>query len=203
MPNFSQMKVQWQQPPKCTKSCKTQGDFRSCVRLFLRLFVHFPPTFYALNWASETSNPPSQTKNPPSQALNLPSQASNQPSLTPLISPLRPQVGPLRPQISPLGPLISHPRPKVSYFWPQIGLIRPQIHPGTQERKSFFVPQDIVPFMAAALLPLTPIHNHGKQGNGYRWPHIATCYLFAKFPITTRRKMLNASHFHEKNGFKT
>ena len=24
-----------------------------------------------------------------------------------------------------------------------------------------------------ALLPLTPIHNHGKQGNGYRWPHIA------------------------------
>ena len=28
--------------------------------------------------------------------------------------------------------------------------------------------QDIVPFGAAALLPLTPIHNHSKQGNGYR-----------------------------------
>ena len=27
--------------------------------------------------------------------------------------------------------------------------------------------QDFVPFGAAALLPLTAIHNHAKQGNGY------------------------------------
>ena len=28
--------------------------------------------------------------------------------------------------------------------------------------------QDFVPFGAAALLPLTPIYNRAKQGNGYR-----------------------------------
>ena len=33
--------------------------------------------------------------------------------------------------------------------------------------------QDFVPFRAAALLPLSQFHNHAKQGNGYRWPHIA------------------------------
>ena len=38
----------------------------------------------------------------------------------------------------------------------------------TNERKSPCVLQDFVPFGAAALLPLTPIHNHAKQGNGYR-----------------------------------
>ena len=31
----------------------------------------------------------------------------------------------------------------------------------------------MVPFGAAALLPLTSKHNYAKQGNGYRWPHIA------------------------------
>ena len=36
------------------------------------------------------------------------------------------------------------------------------------ERKSPYVLQDFVPFGAAALLPLTQIHNHSKQGNGYR-----------------------------------
>ena len=36
------------------------------------------------------------------------------------------------------------------------------------ERKSPCVLQDFVPFGAAALLPLTPFHNHAKQGNGYR-----------------------------------
>ena len=30
------------------------------------------------------------------------------------------------------------------------------------------VPPDFIPFWAAALLPLTPIHYHAKQGNGYR-----------------------------------
>ena len=36
------------------------------------------------------------------------------------------------------------------------------------ERKSPCVLQDFIPFGAAALLPLSPIHNHAKQGNGYR-----------------------------------
>ena len=36
------------------------------------------------------------------------------------------------------------------------------------ERKSPCVLQDIVPFGAAALLPITYNHQHMKQGNGYR-----------------------------------
>ena len=28
-------------------------------------------------------------------------------------------------------------------------------------------------YYRTSLLPLTPIRNHTKQGNGYRWPHIA------------------------------
>ena len=36
------------------------------------------------------------------------------------------------------------------------------------EQKSPCVLQDFVPFRAAALLSLTPIHNPAKQGNGYR-----------------------------------
>ena len=34
------------------------------------------------------------------------------------------------------------------------------------EKKSPCVLQDFFPFGAAALLPLTPIHNHAKQGKG-------------------------------------
>ena len=37
----------------------------------------------------------------------------------------------------------------------------------TDEQKSPCVLQDFVPFGAAAL-PLIPIYNHAKQGNGYR-----------------------------------
>ena len=36
------------------------------------------------------------------------------------------------------------------------------------KRKSPCVLQDIVPFGAAALLPITYNHKHTKQGNGYR-----------------------------------
>ncbi|MEE3021388.1 MAG: hypothetical protein VX367_01990 [SAR324 cluster bacterium] len=36
------------------------------------------------------------------------------------------------------------------------------------ERKSPCVLQDFVPFGTAALLLLTPYHNHAKQGNGSR-----------------------------------
>ena len=43
----------------------------------------------------------------------------------------------------------------------------------TNKQKSPCVLQDFIPFSAASLLPLIPIHNHAKQGNGYRWPHIA------------------------------
>ena len=51
----------------------------------------------------------------------------------------------------------------------------------TDERKSPCVLQDFVPFGAAALLPLTQIHNHAKQGNGYRRPHIALGRLVFNF----------------------
>ena len=40
--------------------------------------------------------------------------------------------------------------------------------------KSPCVLQDIIPFGAAALLTILYIHIHTKQGNGYRWPHIAS-----------------------------
>ena len=38
----------------------------------------------------------------------------------------------------------------------------------TNGPKSPYVPQDFSPSWDAALLPLTPIHNHAMQGNGYR-----------------------------------
>ena len=37
----------------------------------------------------------------------------------------------------------------------------------TDGQKSPYVLQDFVPFGPAALLPLTPVHNHIKQGIGY------------------------------------
>ena len=43
----------------------------------------------------------------------------------------------------------------------------------TIERKSPCVVQDFVPFEAPALLPPILIHNHAKQGNGYRCLHAA------------------------------
>ena len=41
------------------------------------------------------------------------------------------------------------------------------------KQKSFSVLQDFVPFSSTALLPIIPIYNHAKQGNGYCWPQIA------------------------------
>ena len=43
-----------------------------------------------------------------------------------------------------------------------------QTNKQTDKRKSSCVLQDFVPFGAAALFPLTPFHNHAKQGNWYR-----------------------------------
>ena len=40
---------------------------------------------------------------------------------------------------------------------------------GRNDKQEFpCVLQDFIPFGAASLLPLTPIHNHAKQDNGYR-----------------------------------
>ena len=59
-----------------------------------------------------------------------------------------------------------------------------------QRVKIFFAKmvQGFVPFKAAALLPLTQIHNHAKQDKGYRWPHIAlgrlvSCVLCDSIPL--------------------
>ena len=69
--------------------------------------------------------------------------------------------------------LIDILRPYISLLRPQLRLLKAfsqhLIHFLRQEKQnSPCVLQDIVPFGAAALLPLTPIHNHSKQGNGYR-----------------------------------
>ena len=167
--------------PKGTKSCRTQGDFRLSVcpsfhpphpnwsskpqiltlkpgfwaaapkgtkscrtqgdfRLSVRPFV---PSSVSppLHQTSQASNPASQNSNPATQASNLASPPSIQPS--DLKSALRPQICPLRPQTG----------------W---------TNGRTNKRKSPCVLQDFVPFGAAALLPLIPINNHAKQGNGYR-----------------------------------
>ena len=77
----------WAAALKGTKSCRTQGDFRLSIRLFVRSFVPPRPSYQGLqasNLASETSNLASQASNSASQAsdrasqaLNLASQASN------------------------------------------------------------------------------------------------------------------------------
>ena len=90
----------WVAAPKGTKSCRTQGDFRSFVRLFVCLFVR-PP-------------------------LTRPLRPQIWP-LRPQIWPLRPQIQPLRPQIRPLRPQIQPLRPQTWPFRPQIRLLRPQI----------------------------------------------------------------------------
>ena len=55
------------------------------------------------------------------------------------------------------------------------------------KQKSPCVLQDIVPFGAAALLTITYIDKHTKQGNGYRWLHIALgrlVWLFSRVHAT-------------------
>ena len=64
-------------------------------------------------------------------------------------------------------------RPERAEFRPERADIRPERAWGrrtdewTNEGKSPCVLQDIVPFGAVALLPLTPILNQAKQGDGY------------------------------------
>ena len=71
----------WAAAPKGTKSCRTQGDFCSSFRPFVRPFVPPRPS-QAWNLPSQAWNLPSQAWNLPSQALNLPSQAWNLPFQT-------------------------------------------------------------------------------------------------------------------------
>ena len=67
-------------------------------------------------------------------------------------------------------------RPERVDFSPERAYFRPEgAHGGGQsngrtneQTKVPCVLQDFVPFGAPALPPLTPIHNHAKQGNGYR-----------------------------------
>ena len=74
----------WAAAPKGTKSCRTQGDFRSFVRSYVR------------------ASPPSLR---PLRPQIWP--------LGPQIWPLRPQIWPLRPQTRPLRPTIWPLRPQI------------------------------------------------------------------------------------------
>ena len=163
----------WAVALKGTKSCRTQGDFCLSVCSFVRLLV--PPG--------------------PLRPAICPLRPEIFP-LRPEVCLLRPSFCPLRPggtnrrtdgmtnesppvfyrTSSPSGPL-----PKNQGLRGQILGLRGQISglrgPGggtdvrmngrTDEQKSPCILQDFVPFGAAALLPLTPFHNHAKQGNGY------------------------------------
>ena len=87
----------WAAAPKGTKSCRTQGDFRSSVHPSVCLSVR------------PSVRPP----------LIRP--------LRPQIWLLRPQIWPLRPEIQPLRPQIQPLRPQTWPLWPQIRPLRPQI----------------------------------------------------------------------------
>ena len=82
---------------------------------------------------------------------------------------LRPERAGLRPDREGLRPVTADSRPLFEVSEAQFeALGGGRTNERTHERKSPCVLQDFVPFGAAALLPLTQIHNHAKQGNGYR-----------------------------------
>ena len=81
---------------------------------------------------------------------------------------LRGQVSGLSKQIKCLRGQISGLRGQISGLRGPGGLTDRRTDERTDEQKSPCVLQDFVPFGAAALLPLIPIYNHSKQGNGYR-----------------------------------
>ena len=72
--------------------------------------------------------------------------------------------------IGPLGPLLKKAWEGRYQAWENLGEMD-----GWKNRqmKVSCVLQYFVPFGAAALLSLTLIHDHAKQGNRYRWPYIA------------------------------
>ena len=86
---------------------------------------------------------------------------------------------PSHPQTPPLRPPSCPPRLQISHLKPQSDPPRPQISPFRKEewkdeQKSPCALQDFVFFGVAALVAFTPIHNHVKQGIGYRWQHSFT-----------------------------
>ena len=107
----------------------------------------------------------------------------------------------------PPGPLPKRADylPERADFRPERSDFRPERAGGvdgqTDERTQVpCVLQDSVPFGAAALLPLTPIQNNAKQGNGYRWPHIALGQPVCKFSILFNEKFAFCQFFMLFNG---
>ena len=102
----------WAAAPKGTKSCRTQGDFRSSVRPFVRSsvrpFVRPPPLWPQLTLSG--FNQPSQTFGPFRPQISL-----SRPQIS-LSRPQDLQNSIFRPQICPL---MHHIRPKNCLFMPQ------------------------------------------------------------------------------------
>ena len=150
--------------PKGTKSCRTQRDFCSSICSSVRLSVG--------------QSPPGPLR-PEICPLRLEICLSNLKSVLPAagtqISPFSVQICPLRPQIwllcQQFSPQISNLLSDLkSAFKPQVCPLRPQTGRVDGQTK---VPLcstvcSTVFFGATALLPLTPIHNHAKQGNVHR-----------------------------------
>ena len=87
----------------------------------------------------------------------------------PYLMPKRPGLRPNRLDLRPERPDWRSQRPDLGPEGPNGGgRTNERMNARTDEQKSPCVLQDFVPFGAAALLPLTQIHNHAKQGNGYR-----------------------------------
>ena len=96
---------------------------------------------------------------------------SVRPSTHPFLSGLKSVRADFRPKRADFRPEITDFRPERADFrseraWGE--RMDGRMDGRNDKRKSPCVLQDFVPFGAAALLPLTPFHNHAKQGNGYR-----------------------------------
>ena len=147
------------------KACRTQGDFR----LFVCSFV-LPSVC------------------PPQALLGLKSALSG---LESVFSGLESALSGLKHVFSGLNlpSPIQGLRGQISGLWGQISGLRGQISglrgPGgtdgwtDKQQTNKSPPVDFIPISATSLLPLILIHNHAKQGNGYRWPHIALGRLVA------------------------
>ena len=114
----------------------------------------------------------------------VPSFVCASPDLRPERTDFRPERTDSRPKRANFRPDRADFRPDRAYFRPDRADFRPERTLGGQtdewtdgrtdgwmngwtDEQKFCVLQDFAPFRAAALLPLTPIHNHVKQGNGY------------------------------------
>ena len=86
------------------------------------------------------------------------------PVIGPALTDFRPERADSRPERVDFRPERADFRPERAWG----GLTDGQTDKQTDKQKSPCVLQDFFPFGAAALLPLIPIYNHAKQGNGYR-----------------------------------